>query len=278
VSRSWRDRLLIALAPQGLALLRIARPPRARTVAALVAECEVRPGAAPWEGAVAALGGALAALKDAAADATVVLSNHFVRYALVPRDAQLSGAEQELAYARYCFSRIHGERSQAWEVRLAADHGEPVRLASAVDAALLEAVRGSFAGSGRPRLVSAQPYLMAAFNRWRRLPGARPAWLLLVEAGRACLAGLDGSRWIAVRNVKGDFSAPARWRELLERERCLADAAAAPREVLVHAPLGGGEPEADDRGQWRYRPLGDPAPRHATPGDHPLLAMARCTA
>ena len=125
-------------------------------------------------------------------------------------------------------------------------------------------------------LASAVPYLMAAANRWGRLAGARSVWLLLVEAGRACLAALQNSRWVAVRNVGGDFSAPARWRELLERERCLVDAAAAPSEVLVHAPLGGAEP--DDWGEWRCRSLGDPAPRHATPGDHPLLAMARCSA
>ncbi|MGH8736404.1 MAG: hypothetical protein ACREVC_03480 [Burkholderiales bacterium] len=274
MSRLSRERLLIALAPRSLALLRIARAPRARVVATLASECEPRAGAAPWEPVVAALARLIAEQKDA--DATVVLSNHFVRYTLVPRNAALGGAEEQLAYARYCFAKVHGERSKAWEVRLGRDRGEPLRVASAVDAALLEAVRAGFPAQGGPRLVSVQPYLMAAFNRWRRLAGGRSVWLLLLEPGRACLAGLESSRWIALRNVIGDYASPARWHVLLDRERWLLAAPAAHSDVLVHAPAV--RFEAVEREGWRFRPLGDPLAVDAAPRAQPLFAMALCAA
>ena len=274
MSRLSREKLLIALAPKSLALLRMARAPRARVVATLASECDAGAGAAPWEPVVASLAKLIADEKDA--DATVVLSNHFVRYTLVPRDAALKGAEEELAYARYCFARIHGERSKAWEVRLARDRGEPMRVASAVDAALLEAVRSGFPAHGGPRLVSVQPYLMAAFNRWRRLTGGRSVWLLLLEPERACLAGLENSRWIALRNVMGDYASPERWHVLLDRERWLLAAPAARSDVLVHAPNV--RFEAIEREGWRFRPLGEPPEVNAAPRDQPLFAMALCAA
>lgn len=271
MSRLSRDRLLIALAPGSLALLRVAR---ARVVAARAAACGAGAGAAPWEAAAASLAKLIAGEKNA--DATVVLSNHFVRYTLVPRDAALSNVGEELAFARYCFTRIHGERSKAWDVRLTPDRGEPLRVASAVDAALVDAVRAAFSSRGGPRLVSVRPYLMAAFNRWRRLAGRGSFWLLLLEPERACLVGLQRSRWVALRNVMGEHDSPDRWHALLERERWLLPAPAGRSDVLVHAPHLRLEPF--EREGWRFRPLDLRGAPKAAPRDQPLCAMALCAA
>lgn len=153
---------------------------------------------------------------------TVVLSNHLVRYAVVPWSDALGSAAEEEAYVRHHFVRIHGERAKGWAVRASPDAGG-VRLASAVDAPLIISIKRSFEGS-KAKLVSIQPALMAAFNRARKDIPRAGAWLVLAEAGRACVALYAGG-WRAVQNARGA------WEEVLERER-LRIGGALPEKVL----------------------------------------------
>ena len=83
MSRLWRDRLLVSLAPSSVALVRVAGRLRPRIIAKQVLDCDPAFGAEPWQGAVAALAAAAERLRAERVDATVVLSNHFVRYAIV---------------------------------------------------------------------------------------------------------------------------------------------------------------------------------------------------
>jgi hypothetical protein len=209
------------------------------------------------------------------ADVTIVLSNHFVRYALVPHRSNLESDTEDLAFARYCFSRIHGDRSGTWETLLSGSPARGVRVASAVDTAVLEAVRACFPPRGKLRLVSLQPYLMTAFNRWRRRIKGASAWLLLPEPGRACLARLERGSWAGVQNVKGAFDAPRQWAALLDRERNLADGTQMPFEVLVCTDREA-ERQESTAGPWRFRRL--PAatlPGLASPCDA-AVSMALC--
>lgn len=138
---------------------------------------------------------------------TLVLSNHFVRYALVPWSDALSGEAEEEAYVRHHFAKIHGERAKAWVFRWSGG------AASAVDASLLSEITQTFSKKKAARLVSVQPALMAAFNAVRgRIPAAG-AWLVLTDAERACVALHARGRWLAVQNARGS------WQEVLARER-----------------------------------------------------------
>jgi hypothetical protein len=231
----WRDRLLISLAPASVAVARVTRGPRPRLTARRVAECDPGFGAELWQGAVAALGSALEPLRGERMHATVVLSNHFVRYAVVPFDAAVSGPEEDLALARFHFAKIHGERAKAWDIRMSEEPRGAPRLASAVDAGLIDAIRVCFPRDGKLRLASVQPYLMSAFNTWRRSMVDR-SWLLLVEPQRACLALLGARKWIAVHNSRGEFQAPDDWAAFLDRQRLRTDTASAGNTVLIHAP------------------------------------------
>jgi len=204
VSPLLRDRLLIGLAPAQLSLERRRGFFGARTVEKATLACDPAFGSEPWQGAVAQLGGVKAA-QDCSA--TVVLSNHFVRYALVPWSDALSGPAEEEAYVRHHFARVHGERARSWALRWS-ESGAGARLASAIDKALLDALKKRL-----PRLASVQPYLMSAINRWRKSIPRGGAWLALVEPDRACIALHAGGRWRSVQNAKGA------WLPLLERER-----------------------------------------------------------
>ncbi len=262
-----RPRILIGIAPGAVTLARLEGAAKPRLGTKRVLECAPATGE-PWQAAAAALPALAEDLKDLRCDVTVVLSNHFLRYALVPASESLKSGDEETAYARYCFAKVHGERAKTWEVRLSGADGRSPRIASAIDAGLLAAIRACFPPDGRPRLVSVQPYLMAAFNRSEARKGRHSGWLLLVEPQRACLACIEGGRWTAVHNAKGDYEAPERWAELLERERYVAGAAA--RDVTVHAPM----PAPAQSGEWRFRAL-SAAPEG---GSDARLAMALCAA
>jgi hypothetical protein len=266
-----RPRVLIGLSPASVAVARLEGGPKPRLAAARTLECDPGLGAEPWQGAVAALPGVAAELEDERCDVTVVLSNHFVRYALVPASETLAAGDEELAFAKYCFVKVHGERAKAWDVRLSAADGRSPRVASAIDAGLLAAIQACFPASGRPRLVSVQPYLMAAFNRSTARKGKHSGWLLLVEPQRACLACIEGGHWTAVRNVKGAFEQPAQWAELLDRERYVAGAAGA--DVFVHAPAASAPAES---GAWRFQPLSGLLPGGIPPRESHGLSMALC--
>lgn len=152
------------------------------------------------------------------AEVTVVLSNHHVRYAVVPRGGAAT-PEEEMALARFHFTRIHGERAKGWEVRVSEG------LACAIDAALLQDIRALF--KGKARLVSVQPSLMHAYNGARRKIPREGAWLVLAEKGRTCLARLAAQGWAWVHNgPQGDVD------ELIERERNRSSGEPLPATVL----------------------------------------------
>lgn len=221
------ERLFVSLAPESFALARAAGP--GRVVA----------------GGLDALREAIAA--EGPVRATVVLSNRLVRYALVPFDPAVSGAGEEAALARFHFVRIHGERAKAWDIRLGEAHGA-ARLACAVDAGLVDALRACFAG--KARLVSIQPYLMAAFNRVRARLERAPAWLAMLERGRACLALASCDGWHAVQSLRLAKDEPDEVIAMLEREslRCPVPS---PRRALVHGARIG------DTGGWHVVQLED---------------------
>lgn len=273
MSRLWRDRLLVSLAPAEVALLRVARGRRARILSKRALECDPGFGAAPWQGAVAALGTALEPLRGEALDATVVLSNHFVRYAIVRPDAALASPDEELGLARFQFARIYGERARGWDVRLSATRRGAPRLASAVDAGLVPAIGACFPRGAKLRLASVQPYLMAAYNLWRGDLAQGDGWILLIEPQRACLALLAAHRWAAVQTLRGEYAGPEDWVELLERERLRAEVAAAPHRAYVHAAARGRADSGEARG-WSVHGLALPPLEGFTPREDARFAMA----
>jgi len=246
------DRLLIGLAPDALTLVRVSGGARTRVGDKRTVACDPAAGKEPWEGAASTLSRLAGEIGKASARVSVVLSNHFARYALVPWSEGLRKADEETAFAHYCFAKIHGERSKDWELRISTGQPGAARIASAVDAPLVQAVQTAF--PAKARLVSLQPYLMSAFNRARRqLAGAR-AWFLLLEPERTCLARLERGRWAAVRNTRGGLEGPEQWAGLLDRERHLAGGDPAAEDVYVQA-AGGGPASPVRVDTWTFKSL-----------------------
>ena len=205
--------------------------------------CDPAFGAEPWQGAVAAL----KSLEwTEPCRVTVVLSNHFVRYAVIPWSDGLVTPAEEQAYLRHHFAKIHGERAKSWTPRASEDRRGVPRLASAIDTALLEELKNAFPKDGKAQLASVQPELMEAANRWRDAIPPGGAWLVLAEPERACLAMHREGGWRSVQNAKGD------WLTLLDRERYRLHGTdgEVPELVLL---AGASAPQESDG--WQFREL-----------------------
>lgn len=269
----WRtERLHVDLRPDAVTLVRGRRTlfgGQRVTASESFAAMPAASDEAPWRPALAALH---AALGDAAgrARATVVLSSRFVRHALVPWSDAVADADEAHALARHAFERIYGDAAAAWELRI--DPGRPgaPRLASAVDAGLLTALRGTF-DAAHIRLDSIQPELMAVYNRQRGRLGRRHAWLALVEPGSLVLALLRRGRWLRVRTLRVGPAWRVELARILEREAFLVEPDAVATEVFLWT-AGVGDANLPENDRWRFHLLAAEAPVPAAPEPTPAEA------
>jgi hypothetical protein len=205
------------------------------------AEQACAPGAesGDWRVPLAALDELLQSGAWHTASATLWLSNHFARYALIPWVEGLSGAERS-AQVRQCFVKLYGARAEGWTLRLSDDRYGVAQVASAVDTELLAALRDS-ARRARLRLTSIRCGFMEAFNAHRASLAGEALWFIDAEPGRACIAHLAAGQWRSIRSCRlgaeWDRELPA----LLARERYLHGVSAGASKVYLHGPALVGE-------------------------------------
>jgi hypothetical protein len=151
---------------------------------------------------------------------TVVLSNHYVRYTLLPASKKLRSEADRQAYARHMFEVTYGMATRKWEIQLSG------RVAAAIDAELLEELRTI------PTLSSVQPYLMAAFNARRRRFRGTSAWFIAQEPGRLALALFCEGDWKLIRTRRIEAGWAQTLEDLLERESAAAQVPHCPVAIL----------------------------------------------
>jgi hypothetical protein len=187
-----------------------------------------------WQPALADLDACLAESEWQGARARVVVSNLWTRYAIVPWSDTLANDEERRAHACICLAETYGAMGPEWHVRFS--DGEPgqARIACAIHEGLLAGLRTTIAAR-RGRVLSVQPALIAAHNRWRdRLPQAT-GWFVHVEDGALAAARLVATGWDRVYTAR----IGADWGIELSRLRTFARLAAqssASSRVLVDAP------------------------------------------
>jgi hypothetical protein len=179
-------------------------------------------GQTAWQAALESLDHWLSEAKISGAATTLVLSNAFLRFVMVPW-SDASTTEEESALARACFETRYGDMA-SWSQALDNDgnYGEP-RIAVALDTALLDALRELFA---HHCLVcrSVRPAFVAAWNRNRKelAPslGNGDGAFVLAESGTVVVATRKAGAWHSLRALASaidDKILPV----LLEREALL---------------------------------------------------------
>ena len=188
-----------------------------------------------WKNTLDGLEAVLHALEGDKMNAKVILSNHFVRYALVPWSDQISNAGEERAFVRHSFAQIYGDDVRHWELRVSPGGYGEAQVASAIDHGLLEGIERIVTSRGF-RLVSTQPYFMSVFNRWRKHLQEDHAWFVVAEPGRLCVSQLQQGVWRSLRTIKVNDDWLEALRILLERELLVSESGAECNTVYLVAP------------------------------------------
>ncbi len=265
-----RNQIHIALCPDRLITAHCTGLVRPRVVAKKI----YRHGGAEqgWQAAIPVLQTVLDDYEASKADVRLVISNHFMRYQLLPwNDVMLTDAEKRVLL-EVRFAEAYGESSEAWSLRVnEGAYGCP-SLASAMDSDLLNQLTEA-CGKSALRLRSVQPYLMTAFNSCRRELGKGSAWFVITEYGVCCIGLLKDGEWqcIRLRRTEGDWFEEAML--LLEREMLRAENQDKGNKVLFFAPE---HPELEpvDRDGLELRPLTPRLPAMLAPEEMRSYAMA----
>ena len=262
MSRLLGERFTVAVGPERVVL---ARRAGWRRPAELKAEAEC---AAPTaKAAVAALSELLARPEIGAGEVTIVLSNHFVHYVLLPWRPEVGGPTELAAYASILFDETFGNEAGGREILIGRERAGSARIAAGIDSTLLHGLR-SAVGASKLRLASVQPYLSVAFDRVRRTVGKRDFMFVLAEPARSCVLVASGGRWRSLRNT-ATGARPHELAHLIEREAQLAGLAdEGMPPVFVHAP-GNAALKVPPCQGVTPRTIGLPQG-----ADDPLLAMA----
>jgi hypothetical protein len=212
-------------------LLALAAPTQMRPVARLAFDAESTPAVV--------LAQLLAAPDVVRGRLTLLLSNHYVRYLILPWNDAISGRTELGAMASHAFAAHFGAPAAGWAIQTSPESAGRPRLAAAADIELLSALQAAVASS-RLHLASIVPYLVTAFNRLAPSLRRRDFLFLLAEPGRACLLAAAGGQLRAAqsRAVEDSLTALA---DLVERERELLELQDEGGEsghlpILFHAP------------------------------------------
>ncbi len=233
--RLWRDLYRIVLQPDQISLVTVRQGRFSKSEARSTAVSIPQGATSSWQDVLAHLDGVIAEIKSDRADVEIVLSNHFVRYAVVPWSNDVMDAAEELVMARIGFEDVYGDRAADWDVRLSEAAYGQARLASAVDRELIPALHAAFAGTSL-RLASVQPYLMTAFNHCQRQMTDDCYLFMLGEPGRLCLAQIKDRQWSQVRMFAvGDLA--HEMSALLHREILRSGLDKATRKYLLDSSL-----------------------------------------
>ena len=231
--RLWRDQVRIALCPDRVITTRYKAGLRPNMVAKNIQKYS---GAdTGWQAALHLLEAVLDNPEWQNSDATLILSNHFIRFLMLPwSDVELDEAEQN-SLLQQRFIEVYGETSEIWDVRLNEGAFGFPSLACAMQTSMLGQIKSAFAASSL-KLKSVQPYLMTAFNLCRKNLGKGTAWFILAEQGIFCIGLLHKGRWQRIKlrvNEQEGFDEAIR---VLEREMLLADRGAENSKVFLYSP------------------------------------------
>lgn len=256
MSPRWSERLCAALSPAGVTAGVWARGWSPQPAERVSLPCAAASSGPRWAPALAGLHEWLAARGRRRAGLRVVLSNHFVRYLVLPWHDGMAGTAEREALARHLLRETYGELAEGWHVKLGpCAFGLPA-LACAVDRELVAGLH-TLAEGASLRLDAVQPMLMPAFNQFHR-ELASDACLLVLEPGCLCSAVVRGGQWQAVQvsRVGGG------WNEALVERQIAVHGLASDMPVFLFDASGRAEPLRDGQA---YRALRPPATRHADP-------------
>ncbi|MEQ1814230.1 MAG: hypothetical protein ABL860_07250 [Candidatus Nitrotoga sp.] len=268
MSLSLTDYYCASIAPGSAALLLMRRGWRPVILEKSCASGVTKAGNSPWLVELGLLEGLLSEVGEVrrGLPLNIIISNHYMRYRLIPAPPLSMPGADVLALMQHCFREIYGDVVDGWQIRAnpLPDGGDIV--ACAVDRALMEGLKAA-AGKAGLRLVSAQPYFMNGFNAaCRRIDGAATCFVQ-VESGRMILGVIRNKNWLGLRAV----TASSEWQDELpahiDREILFAGWEGMNPTIFLHVPEAAQSIKPGDTRPWRMirtvtRPIAGYSPQH----------------
>jgi len=187
---------------------------------------------APWKNALDKLATEILRLTIKPKLVRVVLSNHFLRYAIVDVDQAIQNKAEQVAFVKHRFVQTYGEAAESWELRLDQECPGAPYLASAVDGLLLFKLREIFS-EAKIKLQSVQPCLMKAYNQSQSKFADKNAWFVLFEDGNLCIVWLKAGHPGSIRTVKASEDWLERLPEIIDRESFLSNCDTNTKDIFL---------------------------------------------
>lgn len=155
---------------------------------------------------------------------TIVLSNAFAHYAVLPWNAQISNKTEHSAYLQHTYMSQFGDASKSWHLSVHEAGFGKASIASGVHKSLLEQLESVFNAAEMP-MKAVNPLLMQSTNLALAYLKAskRPQsfWLACVESQRLVLALLVDGDWKSVRNMAAESDLNTQIKTQIQRESVL---------------------------------------------------------
>jgi hypothetical protein len=186
VLRQWFKPITLALSADGIALRAAGQLPRMLTSASAKLPTS--------ELLLKAFADALQdeALQKSGKRIRLVLSNHFVRYSVLPWQAEIISREDWLAIARHDFRKRYGVVAERWKICVSLNGFGQNVVAAAIDESLIDGLSGIAQEHGC-KLVAIEPFLMAVLKHYPA--GNDKHWLLIAEPERVLLCEMADNQW-----------------------------------------------------------------------------------
>lgn len=242
-----KDQVHIFLHPQQVTLVRLAGGFKKRVLHQAVIPCAPHNDGNPWSSALAALGAALQDNQWSDAAPTITLSNHFVRYAVIPWNSLLNNATEKQAYLRHCFALAYGESAKSWDLRMSDAGLNMPALASGIDQGLVSAIRDVMMPANLD-CQHIQPHLMIAINQLSKQKmlstTQNSIWFVLLETGRLCIALISEGAFVSVKTYPTESDMAQQVSALIRRESVICGLDTADLPVLVSRGFHGSANES----------------------------------
>lgn len=181
MSPLWRDEVGIFIGPAKIALARMSRGMRPNCVSELETSLDNVDSNA-WQPACDALSEQLDNALWHDANARIVISDHWVRYAILPWSAEISSEEERTAHAKLLLANIYGDLIEKWVICISNSRPLAPAFVSAMPRELLDRL-DEIMRMHKLRPISLQPNLIVSYNSWREHLPKDAAWFASVDDG-----------------------------------------------------------------------------------------------
>lgn len=233
MSRLWRDQIQVFLAPERMDWVRSKGGFKPVQTAKITLPCSPIQGAPDWEPVLRQLE---KNLNDAAgAELSITLSNHFVRYVILPPQAEITTPEEVSSYAAFRMREMYAERVDSWV--LSVSEWSPVSgaVCAAISRDLMTRLE-QMAQQYQCKLKEIEPYLASVYDHWQKLLDGNKTYLAVIETGRICIALLADGIWLSIRNQRILHDAADELLAALDQEAVLSGNKEAGERVHLFAP------------------------------------------